>query len=97
MDFKFLTWRHPTTSFIAITLIELPSVIVLILLMDIWGRKPLLVKLKTIMCLAFGELQCTQCQVASLILPGASCIAAGLLEKVSIQIQPTFIEMNGIL
>ena len=34
-----------TTSFIAITLIELPSAVVLILLMDIWGRKPLMVKL----------------------------------------------------
>ena len=31
------------SSFISITLIELPSVFILILLMDIWGRKPLMV------------------------------------------------------
>jgi len=48
-------------SFIAIALVELPSSFVLLLLMDIWGRKPLL--------------------VASLLLPGACCIAAGILEK----------------
>jgi hypothetical protein len=31
------------SSFISITLIELPSCFVLILLMDVWGRKPLMV------------------------------------------------------
>ena len=65
------------TSFIAITLIELPSALVLILLMDIWGRKPLMVRIKT-----WLDLQIC-IQVAALILPGASCIAAGWLEKVS--------------
>ena len=48
-----------TTSFIAITLIELPSAVVLILLMDIWGRKPLMVKT---LSSAFGNLQYTQLQ-----------------------------------
>ena len=33
---------HLLHSFIAISLIELPPVFVLILLMDIWGRKPLM-------------------------------------------------------
>ena len=37
---------YDSTSFIAITLIELPSSLVLILLMDIWGRKPLMVNSK---------------------------------------------------
>ena len=31
------------SSFISITLIEVPSVFILILLMDSWGRKPLMV------------------------------------------------------
>ena len=68
---------YDSTSFIAITLIELPSALVLILLMDIWGRKPLMVRIKT-----WLDLQIC-IQVAALILPGASCIAAGWLEKVS--------------
>ena len=46
-----------TTSFIAITLIELPSAVVLILLMDIWGRKPLMVKIENIFIQLFGNLQ----------------------------------------
>ena len=45
------------TSFIAITLIELPSAVVLILLMDIWGRKPLMVKIENIFIQLFGNLQ----------------------------------------
>ena len=36
--------KHIYHSFIAIALVELPSSFVLLLLMDIWGRKPLLVK-----------------------------------------------------
>ena len=51
-----------TTSFIAITLIELPSAVVLVLLMDIWGRKPLMVKLQKNLSSAFGNLQYTQLQ-----------------------------------
>ena len=35
-----------TNSFVSITMIELPSAIVLILLMDIWGRKPLMVRIE---------------------------------------------------
>merc|ERR1719430_2333862 len=58
---KIQLTENTYVSFIAITLIELPSAVVLILLLDIWGRKPLM--------------------VAALLLPGASCIAAGALEK----------------
>ena len=36
--------KHIYHSFIAIALVELPSSFVLLLLMDIWGRKPLLVE-----------------------------------------------------
>ena len=56
-----------TTSFIAITLIELPSAVVLILLMDIWGRKPLMVRSK------LEKLRCIQFQNQRL--PPWSCLA----------------------
>ena len=56
------------TSFIAITLIELPSAVVLILFMDIWGRKPLMVKSK------LKNQQCTQFQNQNR-LPPFSCLA----------------------
>ena len=56
------------TSFIAITLIELPSAVVLILFMDIWGRKPLMVKSK------LKNQQCTQFQNHNR-LPPFSCLA----------------------
>ena len=52
---------HFLPSFIAISLIELPSSLLLIPSMDICGRKPLL--------------------VLALLIPGASCIAAGLLQE----------------
>ena len=68
-----------TTSFIAITLIELPSAVVLILLMDIWGRKPLMVK--SVFSFWESPIYSTS-KVASLVLSGVSCFAAGLLEKV---------------
>ena len=75
-----------TTSFIAITLIELPSAVVLILLMDIWGRKPLMVKIEKL-CSTFWKsaifTHISRPKVAALVLPGASCIAAAVLEKVS--------------
>ena len=81
-----LSPTNSPTSFIAITLIELPSAVVLIILMDIWGRKPLMVNcknLRQICFLAFGNLKFSQFEkVASLVLPGASCIAAGVLEEV---------------